>query len=73
MLYSSSIQDRRIEEVFQRHQPEVVFHAAAHKHVPLMEHNLKKVKNNVYGIFQAAWAAHLFGAEKFVLISTIRQ
>jgi FlaA1/EpsC-like NDP-sugar epimerase len=67
-----SIQDRRgIEEVFRRHQPEVVFHAAAHKHVPLMEHNPEEaIKNNVYGTYQVARAAHLFGAEKFVLIST---
>lgn len=67
-----SIQDRRgIEEVFRRYKPEVVFHAAAHKHVPLMELNPEEaIKNNVYGTYQVARAARLFGAQKFVLIST---
>lgn len=60
-----------IREVFSLYAPEVVFHAAAHKHVPLMELNPEEaIKNNVYGTFQVAWAAHLFGAKRFVLVST---
>lgn len=62
---------RAVRDVFQRYKPDVVFHAAAHKHVPLMEHNPEEaIKNNVYGTYQVAWAAHLAGTEKFVLIST---
>ena len=66
------IQDRKaIADVFQKYKPEVVFHAAAHKHVPLMEQNPEEsVKNNVYGTFQVAWASHRYGAKKFVLVST---
>jgi FlaA1/EpsC-like NDP-sugar epimerase len=56
---------------FQKYRPEVVFHAAAHKHVPLMEHcPAEAVKNNVLGTFNAARAAHDFSAESFILIST---
>lgn len=66
------IQNRRaVEKVFERYRPEVVFHAAAHKHVPLMENNPEEaIKNNVFGTFQVARAAHLYGAQKFVLVST---
>lgn len=61
----------RIELIFQRHQPEIVFHAAAHKHVPLMEQNpVEAVKNNVRGTRLVAEAAARHQAHEFVLIST---
>jgi FlaA1/EpsC-like NDP-sugar epimerase len=61
----------RVHEVFQQHRPEIVFHAAAHKHVPLMESNPSEaVKNNVVGTYTVADAARKYGAERFVLIST---
>lgn len=66
------IQDHgRMQEIFLRHRPAVVFHAAAHKHVPLMESNpAEAIKNNVIGTYHVANAALLAGAERFVLIST---
>ncbi|WP_026830243.1 nucleoside-diphosphate sugar epimerase/dehydratase [Exiguobacterium antarcticum] len=68
----ADVQDRtRLEEVFATHKPQVVFHAAAHKHVPLMEANpYESVKNNVYGTKNVAEVADLFQAERFVMIST---
>ena len=61
----------RIESVFSKHRPKIVFHAAAHKHVPLMEENPDEaIKNNVFGTKNVADYAHRFGATKFVLIST---
>ncbi len=61
----------RVEEVFAAHRPHVVFHAAAHKHVPMMEWNPgEAVKNNVFGTIQIAEAADRHGAESFVMIST---
>ncbi|SDC04073.1 NDP-sugar epimerase, includes UDP-GlcNAc-inverting 4,6-dehydratase FlaA1 and capsular polysaccharide biosynthesis protein EpsC [Paenibacillus sp. UNCCL117] len=68
----ADIQDReRIDEVFQMYRPEVVFHAAAHKHVPLMERNpAEAIKNNVFGTKNVAEAADRYGSERFVLIST---
>jgi FlaA1/EpsC-like NDP-sugar epimerase len=68
----ASIQDRkRIEHVFSSYHPDVVFHAAAHKHVPLMESNpTEAIKNNVFGTKNMAECAHQFGAERFVLISS---
>ena len=68
----ASIQDRkRIENVFSSHHPDVVFHAAAHKHVPLMESNpTEAIKNNVFGTKNIAECAHQFGVERFVLISS---
>lgn len=61
----------RMASVFRRHRPEVVFHAAAHKHVPLMEANVAEAaKNNVLGTEAVADLAGRFGAEAFVLIST---
>ncbi|MCP1160725.1 polysaccharide biosynthesis protein [Bacillus infantis] len=68
----ADIQDRaRIFEVMEEHQPDVVYHAAAHKHVPLMEYNPKEaVKNNVIGTKNVAEAADTFGVRAFVLVSS---
>ena len=67
-----SVRDtRRLEEVFHKHKPDVVFHAAAHKHVPLMEDSPSEaVKNNIFGTLNTARAADQFGVKRFVLIST---
>ena len=67
-----SIQDRaRVDHVFRRLRPHVVFHAAAHKHVPMMEYNpCEAVKNNIFGTKIVAEAADKYRAERFVLIST---
>lgn len=66
------VQDRaRVEQVFQEYRPRVVFHAAAHKHVPLMELNAgEAIKNNIYGTRNVAEVAHAYEARRFVLIST---
>ena len=62
---------RKIRQVFERYRPAVVFHAAAYKHVPLMEANpLESVRNNVLGTKIVADAAAEFGAKRFVLVST---
>ncbi|PFA66928.1 hypothetical protein CN378_12520 [Bacillus sp. AFS015802] len=68
----ADVQDRsRIFEVMETHKPDVVYHAAAHKHVPLMEYNPKEaVKNNVIGTKNVAEAADTFGVKTFVLVST---
>lgn len=68
----ADVQDRdRIFEIVERHRPDVVYHAAAHKHVPLMEYNPKEaVKNNVIGTRNVAEAADTFGVETFVLVSS---
>ncbi|TEB08226.1 UDP-N-acetyl-alpha-D-glucosamine C6 dehydratase [Pelotomaculum schinkii] len=68
----ADIRDKpRVEDVFQTHRPDVVFHAAAHKHVPLMElHPAEAVKTNVFGTRNLAQAAVRFGASGFLLIST---
>lgn len=66
------IQDRaRMFEVMEEYRPHVVYHAAAHKHVPLMEYNPREsVKNNVFGTKNVAEAADTFGVDTFVLISS---
>ena len=68
----ADVTDRgRMERVFARYRPDFVFHAAAYKHVPLIEHNVvEAVRNNVLGTLCVAECAARFGAEKFVLIST---
>src|SRR5699024_10934332 len=68
----ADIQDRdRIFEVMEEHKPDRVYHAAAHKHVPLMEYNPREaVKNNIYGTKNMAEAAKAANVKSFVMIST---
>ena len=68
----ASVRDRtRLEAIFANYRPELVFHAAAHKHVPLMEHSgCEAIKNNVLGTYNTADMAEKYGVQKFVLIST---
>ena len=68
----ASVRDRdRLDAIFAAYRPEIVFHAAAHKHVPLMEHSgCEAIKNNVIGTFNTADMAEKYGVEKFILIST---
>jgi len=67
-----SIQNlRRVEEILREHSPSMIFHAAAYKHVPMMEsHMFEAVENNVFGTWNVATAAARFGVGEFVLIST---
>lgn len=67
-----SVRDgKKLDEVFAEYRPDLVFHAAAHKHVPLMETSPNEaIKNNVAGTYNAAYCALKYGAESFVLIST---
>ncbi len=61
----------RVNAIFDFYRPEIVFHAAAHKHVPLMEHSSSEaIKNNVFGTYNVANAAERYGVKKFILIST---
>ncbi len=60
-----------MDKIFRENKPDVVFHAAAHKHVPLMEDNPSEaIKNNVFGTLNVAQVADIYNAKKFVLIST---
>lgn len=67
-----SVRDsRRMFEIFEKYRPQVVYHAAAHKHVPLMEDSpCESIKNNAIGTYKTAYAAMVHGCERFVLIST---
>ena len=67
-----SVRDyRRLEQVFRQYRPQIVYHAAAHKHVPLMEDSPNEsIKNNAFGTYKTAYAALTHGCERFVLIST---
>lgn len=67
-----SVRDsRKVNKVFETYKPEIVYHAAAHKHVPLMEDSpCEAIKNNAIGTYKTAYAAMMNGCEKFVLIST---
>ena len=61
----------KMETLFKKYRPQLVFHAAAHKHVPLMETVPEEaVKNNIFGTFNVATLAEFYGADKFVMIST---
>ncbi len=71
VLIGSVRDSRRIDSVFATYQPEVVYHAAAHKHVPLMEDSPgEAIKNNAIGTYKTAYAAMMNGCRRFVLIST---
>lgn len=71
VLIGSVRDSRKIFDVFSEYKPQIVYHAAAHKHVPLMEHSPQEaIKNNVLGTYKTAYAAALNGCERFVLIST---
>lgn len=67
-----SVRDiKRLESVFKKYSPNIVFHAAAHKHVPLMEESpMEAIKNNVFGTTNMAECAHKYKVERFVMIST---
>ena len=70
-LIGSVRNTHRMESIFEDYRPDIVFHAAAHKHVPLMEDSPNEaIKNNVFGTLKTARAAEKYGCEKFVLIST---
>ena len=70
-LIGSVRDSRRMFEVFETYRPQVVYHAAAHKHVPLMEDSpCEAIKNNVIGTYKTAYAAMIHGCSRFVLIST---
>lgn len=71
VLIASVRNTNRINSIFEQYRPNIVYHAAAHKHVPLMETSPNEaIKNNVMGTYKTAMAADKYGAEKFVLIST---
>lgn len=70
-LIGSVRDSRRVNDIFKTYRPQIVYHAAAHKHVPLMEYSpCEAIKNNVVGTYKTAYAAMKYGAERFVLIST---
>ncbi|MDO4314073.1 MAG: nucleoside-diphosphate sugar epimerase/dehydratase, partial [Eubacteriales bacterium] len=71
VLIGSVRDSRRINMVFEKYKPDIVYHAAAHKHVPLMETSPNEaIKNNVIGTYKTAYAAMKNGTDRFVLIST---
>ncbi len=71
VLIASVRNTDRMEKVFATYRPDIVYHAAAHKHVPLMEDSPNEaIKNNVFGTLKTAMAADKYGTKKFVLIST---
>lgn len=71
VLIGSVRNTKRIEWVISHYRPEVIYHAAAHKHVPLMEDSPNEaIKNNVFGTYKTARAADKYGVKRFVLIST---
>ena len=70
-LIGSVRDSRRVFEIFETYRPQIVYHAAAHKHVPLMEDSpCEAIKNNAIGTYKTAYAAMVHGCERFVLIST---
>lgn len=71
VLIASVRNEERINSIFETYRPNIVYHAAAHKHVPLMEDSPHEaIKNNVFGTYKVAQAADRYGTDKFVLIST---
>lgn len=71
VLIGSVRNGRKVNSIFAKYRPDIVYHAAAHKHVPLMEDSPNEaIKNNVFGTYKVALAADLYHVKKFVLIST---
>ena len=71
VLIGSVRDSRRMYQIFDEYRPQIVYHAAAHKHVPLMEDSpCEAIKNNAIGTYKTAYAAMMHGCERFVLIST---
>ena len=71
VLIASVRDEVKINQIFEEYRPEIVYHAAAHKHVPLMEDSpAEAIKNNVFGTYKTAKAADKYGVKKFVLVST---
>ncbi len=71
VLIASVRNTNRMNSIFEQYRPDIVYHAAAHKHVPLMEDSPNEaIKNNVFGTWKTAQAAAFYGTKKFVLIST---
>ena len=71
VLIGSVRDSRRVNDIFRKYRPDIVYHAAAHKHVPLMEDSpCEAIKNNVIGTYKVAYAAMMYGAKNFVLVST---
>lgn len=71
VLIGSVRDEKRLCEIFEEYHPNIIYHAAAHKHVPLMEDSPKEaVKNNIFGTFNLARTADRYGVERFVMIST---
>ena len=74
VLIASVRNTNRMNWIFEKYKPDIVYHAAAHKHVPLMEDSPNEaVKNNVFGTWKTAQAAAFYGVKRFVLISTERR
>ena len=71
VLIGSVRDSRKMDDLFDKYHPDIVYHAAAHKHVPLMEDSpCEAIKNNVIGTYKTAYAAMAHGCSRFVLIST---
>ncbi|GFI09399.1 UDP-N-acetyl-alpha-D-glucosamine C6 dehydratase [Lachnospiraceae bacterium] len=71
VLIASVRNTHRVDSIFKTYRPDIVYHAAAHKHVPLMEDSPNEaIKNNVFGTYKTAKAADKYGTKRFVLIST---
>ena len=71
VLIGSVRNTHRMNSIFEKYRPDIVYHAAAHKHVPLMEDSPNEaIKNNVFGTYKTALAADRYGVKRFVLIST---
>lgn len=71
VLIATVCNTKHLDYIFERHKPDVVFHAAAHKHVPLMENNsAEAIRNNVFGTYNVINASEKHGVKRFILIST---
>lgn len=71
VLIASVRNTKRIHKILEKYRPDIIYHAAAHKHVPLMEESPgEAIKNNVGGTYKMAMAAHIYGVKKFILISS---